>query len=143
MTLVDMSADPAERKRFIDGPQLKGQRRRQAVKSGRVVRASARPTSANGKGRTLPEARRRRRRLHRTDVRDALESLVIASHHPGDSSDEDSPGTSHGHELEGDYFQMDKADFTAVLDWNRKGPRIRQREKKARLARLAPQPDSV
>ena len=124
LTLVDMSADSTERKRHIAGLQLKVQRRRRAVKHGRVVRAPALPPS---KGKTWPGARKSRRLLQRTDVRDLLEHLVIASQHGGASGEEDSEGTDHGWDRED--VNVDKANMTSFLNWNKIGSRMRKREK--------------
>lgn len=137
ITSFNIVADSSEAKRYTTGPQLKVQSVRCAGKYGKVVRASAPP---KGKGKTWPASLRSNRMLPRSELRGLLEHLVVAAQHrdgssnSGEISDEDTKESDHiwdGKDIDMDMDEVDMPPFS-VLNLNRKGGRIRERERRAK-----------
>lgn len=128
--VIDTSADPSGRARFIADSQPKARSQREATKSGRVVRARIPFTSSK----TWPGIDRSRRHHKETDIRNLLEHLVIASHAEGGSGSEENSEETDGSQNDQDIreAQHEKAELIPFFNWGRKGTRMRKRDERAR-----------
>lgn len=146
-SLVDLYiVDPGSRSRFLAGPKLRLGRARQPVKAGRVTRPLTLNTVWESKTKTWPGAYRRH--LVRTDIRDLLEHLFIASHVESAGSagsDEESEGADADADTNvgAEFKEGNDADLISFLCWRKKGGRVRRSEKKlSRVGALA-RPNTV
>jgi hypothetical protein len=132
--MLTLLLDEFGREQYLNRPKFQIHRRREAVRSGKLIRPSLQRTISDNV-KSWPGAKRPRRCNRETDIRALLEALVLAST-KGDSSDEEDDKVTEA-------ADPGKPSFSFSDSWQNKGLRELARERKSKSLDTAPTSDTM
>jgi hypothetical protein len=132
--MLTLLLDEAGREQYLKRPKFQVHRRREAVRSGKLIRPSLQRTISDN-AKSWPGAKRPRRCNRETNIRALLEALVLVSTKGNSSDEEDDKATEAADQA--------KQNFSSSESWQNKGSRELARERKSKSLDIALTSDTM